>query len=53
MKTIEMRELGDQGAIYYVAEVRIANGETLRFNLVVTPQGEENTYSFSFQHEFY
>lgn len=53
IKTLEMRELNDQDAIYYVAVAPVANRETLRFNLAVTPEGEENTYSFTFQQEFF
>lgn len=53
LKTLEIRELNDQKAIYYIAEAPVANRETLRFNLAITPEGEENTYSFSFQQEFF
>jgi len=53
LKTFDMRELIDQEAIYYIAEAPIANRELLRFNLAVTPEGEVNTYTFSFQQEFF
>jgi len=53
LKTFDMRELSDQGAIYYIAETTVANRETLRFNVSVTPEGEQNTYNFSFQQEFF
>ncbi|MEX2353247.1 MAG: DUF4426 domain-containing protein [Gammaproteobacteria bacterium] len=53
LKNFEMRELDDQGAIYYIAETPVANREVLRFNVSVTPEGEQNTYNFSFQQEFF
>jgi hypothetical protein len=53
LKTFDMRELTDQEAIYYIAEAPVANRELLRFNLAVTPEGELNTYTFSFQQEFF
>jgi hypothetical protein len=53
LKTFEMREINEQDAIYYITEVYVAHRETLQFNLAVTPEGEENTYSFSFRQEFF
>ena len=53
LKTFEMREIRDQEAIYYITEVYVAHREILRFNVAVTPEGEENTYSFSFRQEFF
>jgi hypothetical protein len=38
-KPLEFREVREQGAIYYIAEFRHSNRETLRFDLVVTPPG--------------
>ena len=53
LKTFEMRELGDQGAIYYVAEAPISDRETLRFNVQVTPEGESKSYTFTFEQQFF
>lgn len=53
LKAIEMRELSDQGAIYYIAELPVAHRETLKFNIAVTPDGEEYTYRFSFDQQFF
>ena len=53
LKTIEMRELSEQGAIYYIAELSVAHRETLKFNIAVTPDGEEITYRFSFDQQFF
>jgi hypothetical protein len=53
LKTFEIRELSDQGAIYYIAEAQVNHRETLKFSLAVTPEGEENTYHFSFDQQFF
>jgi hypothetical protein len=53
LKTIDMRELSDQGAIYYIAELPVAHRETLKFNISVTPNGEQHNYRFSFDQQFF
>jgi hypothetical protein len=53
LKTFQMRELGDQGAIYYVAEAPVSDSETLRFSVEVTPEGEAKTYTFTFEQQFF
>lgn len=47
-KPLEFREVREQGAIYYIAEFRHSNRETLRFDIVVTPPGgPEKRISFT------
>ena len=53
LKTFEIRELNEQGAIYYIAETQVSHRETLKFDLAITPEGEENTYRFSFDQQFF
>ena len=53
LKSIEVRELNDQGAIYYIAEIPVSHRETLKFSLAITPEGEQNTYRFSFDQQFF
>jgi hypothetical protein len=53
LKTLEVRELNDQGAIYYIAESQVNHRETLKFEIAVTPAGEENTYRLSFSQQFF
>lgn len=53
LKNMDIHEISDQGAIYYIAEVPISDRETLNFNISVIPEGESNTYTFSFQQEFF
>lgn len=53
LKNLEIKEINDQGAIYYIAEIPIVDRETLNFNVTVTPEGETNTYTLTFQQEFF
>lgn len=53
LKTLEIKEISDQGAIYYIAEIPISDRETLNFNVTVTPEGESNTYTLTFQQQFF
>jgi hypothetical protein len=49
---IELRELRDQDAIYYIGEFRIRGEENLRFELEVTPEGSRRTIPVRFEHFF-
>ena len=49
----KIEENGDYAAIYYIGEVSVSNGETLRFEITVTPEGAEESYSVSFQQQFF
>ena len=53
LRSIEMRELSDAGAIYYIGEFPVTNGENLNFTFEVTPEGVTTTHSGSFKQEFY
>ena len=48
----ELIESGDPGAVYYLAETTVNNGDTLTYNVSFIPEGEQETYSFSFQQQF-
>lgn len=50
---LEVREIKEQGAVYYIAEFDIDDNETLNFDLSVTPAGQDNTFIFSFTRQFY
>ena len=52
LREIDFREVKEEGAIYYLAELSVSNGETLNFSLKITPEGEKDTYQFSFQEQF-
>lgn len=53
LRTIEMRELNEGGAIYYIGEIPVTHNETLSFKLEVTPQGETASHTVNFKQEFY
>lgn len=48
----ELVESGDPGAIYYLAETTVHNGDTLTYDVSFVPEGEEAAYSFSFKQQF-
>ena len=48
----ELVESGQPGAIYYLAETSVENGETLTYNINFTPEGETQPYTFSFKQQF-
>jgi len=48
MKTIEFNEIKEDTAIYYLAESQFTDGEFLKFNIQVMPEGETKTASIKF-----
>ena len=53
LKKVEMREVTEQEAIYYIGETKVANQETLIFEISVKPEGLEQPASIRFQKKFY
>jgi hypothetical protein len=53
-RPIEMREVTEQDAIYYIGTFRIHNEERMTFSVEVTPEGESGPpLSFRFQQQFF
>jgi hypothetical protein len=53
-RDIELQEITEEDAIYYIGTFRIANEETLTFDISVRPEGSSQPPSeFSFQQKFY
>lgn len=52
VRDLTVRELAEPGAVYYLAELPVSHGETLTFNVEVTPSGDKTPYNFSFQQQF-
>jgi len=52
-RVVEMREIEDQGGIYYIGVTRVANEETLRFTVLVTPPGAGEPHELVFSKKFY
>ena len=58
LKTVEMRPISSSSgegskAIYYIGELPVANEETVKFNVSVTPAGSDQTHEFSFSQQFF
>jgi hypothetical protein len=53
LKNIEMREINEQNAVYYIGETNVANRETLIFELTIKPDGIDRSSSIRFQKEFF
>lgn len=52
-RTIPMREIEDGDAIYYIGEFRIADEETLKFTVEVTPSGESSSHMVRLTQQFF
>ncbi|MCK7594372.1 DUF4426 domain-containing protein [Pseudomarimonas salicorniae] len=50
---VTVREIREGDAIYYLAEPRMRPGDTLRFDLVVTPEGSTQPISVRFSRPFF
>jgi len=51
--SVPMRQVQEGDAIYYIGEFRIADQETLNFNLQVQPQGETRFYDAKLSQQFF
>ena len=51
--SIPMRQVLEADAIYYIGEFRIADQETLNFDLQVQPQGETRFYKAKLTQQFF
>lgn len=53
LKDLDFREVNDGDAIYYLAETQISNGETLKFDIRVTPAGGTGSTDIQFNKQFF
>lgn len=53
LATIEMREVRDQGAIYYLGSTRVSDGDTLTFTVDITPEGRGQPTRVEFRQQFF
>lgn len=53
LKTVNMRRIEEEEAIYYVGETSVANQETLIFDLTVLPEGEDKPSEVRFKRQFF
>ena len=53
LKNVTMRKIQEQDAVYYIGETPVANGETLVFDITVTPEGQDQPIEVRFKRQFY
>jgi hypothetical protein len=53
VKNLELRQIVDGDAVYYIGEVPVANRETLIFDISATPINESSRFDARFQQQFY
>lgn len=53
LKTVNMRRIDEQEAIYYIGETPVANRETLIFDISVTPEGNDEPATMRFKRQFF
>lgn len=55
-KSVRVRKVTEEGeprAIYYIAEINVADGETLIFDIKVTPEDRKQTHTVRFKQQFF
>lgn len=52
-RDIDIREIEDQGAIYYLGQFRVRDMEHFDFDVSVTPEGAEEPLQVKFRQQFY
>ncbi len=52
LSALKFREIREENALYYIAEVRHTDREVLRFSIAITPPGER-TFDLTFQQELF
>jgi hypothetical protein len=52
-KALRMRETREENAIYYIGEFAVSNEEIMNFDVTLSPEGEDASYEFRFQQQFY
>jgi hypothetical protein len=52
-RDIDLREIREGTAIYYIGEFPITHEETLRFTVLVKPDGQNETHEVNFKQQFF
>lgn len=52
-RDLAIKDIKEPNARYYIAEFGISNQETLRFKLLITPEGETEALDVRYTHQFY
>jgi hypothetical protein len=53
LKTLEFKEITEGNAIYYLANTTISDGEFLKFDIKITPDGEPHAARLRFDKRFF
>lgn len=53
LKNLEFKEITSGSAIYYLAETKISDGEFLKFDIKITPDGEKRAARLRFNKRFF
>ena len=53
LKELEFKEIKEETAIYYIAETQISDGEYLKFEINITPEGETGPARLQFNKRFF
>jgi hypothetical protein len=53
LKQLEFKEITEGNAIYYLAETKISDGEFLKFDVKILPQGEKKPARLKFDKRFF
>lgn len=52
-RSIDIREVQDGTAIYYIGDFRVSDKETLQFTIEVTPSGSAAPHTIKFRQQFF
>lgn len=52
-RDLELREIREPNAIYYIADFGVSNEEMLNFHLKVRPEDEKDEYQVQFRQQFF
>jgi len=53
LKKLEFKEITEGNAIYYLAETKISDGEFLKFDLKIIPEGSKTATKLNFSKRFF
>lgn len=53
LKQLEFKEITEGNAIYYLADTKISDGEFLKFDIKITPDGETRAVRLNFDKRFF
>lgn len=53
LKQLEFKEITEGNAIYYLAETKISDGEFLKFDIKIIPEGEKRAARLHFDKRFF